>query len=320
MNLVLLIIFFLIIYISFKFNYYIESFGDYNIPDLKKSNDIIIKLIQNNKPFMITRLGIGSETQSTYKYSKNEKINKKNINVLSNNAGIYDTNNDIKILEKYCGHYLDSIKNSSYMATWSINSGIDQEQKYFIEKFNLKSVTTRVLEPFYIIDQNIKPWSNYLKNKKILIIHPFINSFKIQMKNKFKFFDKNNDFIFHPEQEFIFYKSFNTAAGNHIHKNWLETFKIMCNDIKNINFDVALLGCGGYGLPLCNYIFKDLKKSSIYIGGGLQLLFGIYGKRWETNKDVQKILQKNNTISRMIRPIPEDSLKNSNKIEGACYW
>lgn len=269
---------------------------------------------------MITRLGIGSETQSTYNYSKNEKINKQNIDILSNNTGFYDTNNDIKILEKYCSHYLDSIKNSSYMATWSINSGIDQEQKYFIEKFNLKSVTTRVLEPFYIIDQNIKPWSNYLKNKKILIIHPFINSFKIQMKNKFKFFDKNNDFIFHPEHEFIFYKAFNTAAGNHIHKNWLETFEIMCNDIKNINFDVALLGCGGYGLPLCNYIFKDLKKSSLYIGGGLQLLFGIYGKRWETNKYVQKILKKNNTISRMIRPIPEDSLKNSNKIEGACYW
>ena len=29
-----------------------------------------------------------------------------------------------------------------------------------------------------------------------------------------------------------------------------------------LDFDIALLGCGGYGLPLCNYIKKSLKKMS----------------------------------------------------------
>ena len=57
------------------------------------------------------------------------------------------------------------------------------------------------------------------------------------------------------------------------------TFEMMCDDISKIDFDVALLGCGGYGLPLCNYIRHTLGKSAIYVGGGLQLLFGVMGSR-----------------------------------------
>ena len=35
----------------------------------------------------------------------------------------------------------------------------------------------------------------------------------------------------------------------------------MCQEIKKLDFDIALLGCGGYGLPLCNFIKKDMDKS-----------------------------------------------------------
>jgi hypothetical protein len=74
-----------------------------------------------------------------------------------------------------------------------------------------------------------------------------------------------NDDIFLPNQEFVFYKSFNTLAGNHIHNNWIETFSIMCNDIKKLDFDIALVSCGGYGLPICNFIKNDMKKSTLLI-------------------------------------------------------
>ena len=49
----------------------------------------------------------------------------------------------------------------------------------------------------------------------------------------------------------------------------------MCQEIKKLDFDIALLGCGGYGLPLCNFIIKDMDKSAIYIGGGLQIIWVI---------------------------------------------
>jgi hypothetical protein len=60
----------------------------------------------------------------------------------------------------------------------------------------------------------------------------------------------------------------------------------MMNDISKLDFDVALLGCGAYGIPLLGFIKKELQKSGIYVGGGLQLYFGIRGQRWDRSPDV----------------------------------
>ena len=92
----------------------------------------------------------------------------------------------------------------------------------------------------------------------------------------------------------------------------------MCQDIKKLDFDIALLGCGAYGLPLCNFIKSDLKKSAIYIGGGLQLLFGVIGRRWEGN-DMWKKLIIDNDI-KFIRPSEDEHVKNMRFLEDQCYW
>jgi len=195
---------------------------------------------------------------------------------------------------------------------------INKNQDYIINKFNLSKIHSRTLEPFYIVNENEKPWTHYLKGKKVLIINPFVESFKKQLKNKFQIFKDPKKKIFLDDQEFIFYKSFQTSAGNHIHKDWLETYKIMCEDIKKLEFDIVLLGCGGYGLPLCNFIKTEMNKSAIYIGGGLQLLFGVMGKRWENREDWKKIIKENN--SKFIRPENDENLSNKERIEGGCYW
>ena len=47
-----------------------------------------------------------------------------------------------------------------------------------------------------------------------------------------------------------------------------------------IDYDIALIGCGAYGFPLAAYA-KKTGHQAVHIGGSLQLLFGIKGKRWE---------------------------------------
>ena len=89
----------------------------------------------------------------------------------------------------------------------------------------------------------------------------------------------------------------------------------MCKDISNIDFDIALLGCGSYGLPLCDYIKIKLNKSAVYIGGGLQLYFGIKGKRWEGSEDITKFYNEYWT-----RPTTEETPTTSTMVEGGCYW
>merc|ERR1711871_1834309 len=96
-----------------------------------------------------------------------------------------------------------------------------------------------------------------------------------QLENKFKMFENKN--IFLENQKFVFYKAYQTSGNNHIHKDWKETYDTMCKDISKLDFDIALLGCGGYGPLLQEFIYTNLNKSSIYMGGGLQITFGVMG-------------------------------------------
>lgn len=293
------------------------------ILDLAKSNQYIIDLIQTNKPFIISRLGIGPETHMMLEYIFTNKINIKFLNNQVNINGIYSKNNDINKYIIFCQKYEECIKNSDILAIFP--NFIVNEQKYFINKYKLNKIYSRSLEPFYICMENIKPWTHFLYDKKVLIINPFVESMKKQLSNHFQIFKDPNKKIFLDNQNFIFYKSYQTIAGNHIHADWVETFTIMCNDIKKLNddynFDIALLGCGGYGLPLCNFIKMNLNKSAIYVGGGLQLLFGVMGHRWENRDDWKQIMQDNQEPNnKFIRPSGDEIINNKNAIENGCYW
>lgn len=282
--------------------------------DLIESNKKIIELIQTNKPFYITRLG-DLESVISIQYMIYKKVNTDLLKMNNSlyNAGIY-SKNDLSKIELYCKLYNQSVIESNYLA--SFENLYIENQKFYKNNFNIKQLHSRVLEPFYILDKNVIPWTHYLKNKKILIIHPFIKSFKKQLNNDFQIFKDKP--LFDKNQQFIFYKCYQTIAGNHIHNDWYETFTLMCEDIKNIDFDIALLGCGGYGLPLCHYIKNDLNKSAIYIGGGLQLLFGVFGGRWENSEFWKKIIEENNC--KFIKPTEDEICKNSVTIENNCYW
>ena len=233
---------------------------------LSESNDYIINLLSLNKNFMITRVGIGNETNLAFFTDTLQSIDTKMLVSLSNNAGIYNITPDN--LLKYAELYINAIKKSNALATF--NGTMIVQQEHFINNYKLDVLYSRVLEPFYCSLENIKPWTQHLQGKKVLIVNPFVKSFKKQLKEGFKIFKDPDKKLFMDNQEFVFYKSYNTAAGNSIHKDWEETYDIMCKDISKLDFDIALLGCGGYGLPLCNFIYKEMNKSAIYVGGGLQ--------------------------------------------------
>jgi len=286
---------------------------------ISDSNKKIIELLEKNEPFFISRLGIGDETHISLEYLLTNKINPKFLEPNINLNGVYSKSGNLNDYENFCKIYLNSIYNSDYLACFTFNSrNIINIQNFFVKKYNLKILHSRVLEPFYSCLENEKPWSQYLINKKVLIISPFIESFKKQLNNKFQIFKDPNKKIFLDNQEFVFYKTYQTNAGNKLHNNWFETYNLMVNDINNIDFDIALVSCGAYGLPLCNYIKTKMNKSAIYIGGGLQLLFGVMGERWGNNEMWNRIIRENDT--KFIKPSGDEIMKNFNKIEGGCYW
>ncbi len=287
---------------------------------LEKSNDYIIKKLQSNKKFLISRMGAGAETIVVYLCTIHgidkiytEQFDKLFIQ-LSIENGIYNLTKNS--LSRYVKLYKETIEKSDSLAVF-INLMVRQ-QKYFVENNKLETLYSRVLEPFYCCKDNIKPWSHYLLGKKVLIVNPFVDSFQQQLKNNFQIFKDPEKKLFLDEQEFVFYKTYNTSAGNALHENWEKTYDMMCDDISKLDFDIALLGCGGYGLPLCNYIHEKLEKSVIYIGGGLQLLFGVMGARWENVQMWKDIIKENQT--KFIRPSKEEQIENKERVEGGCFW
>ena len=86
----------------------------------------------------------------------------------------------------------------------------------------------------------------------------------------------------------------------------------MIKEIQMHEFDVCLIGCGAYGLPLAAAV-KKMGKQAIHIGGPLQLLFKIKGKRWVNSDDYE-------FDKSWISPLTEDIPSQASKVEDACYW
>ena len=176
-----------------------------NILSLKDSNTFLIKLIEKNESFSIVRLGYANSLFSVH-YDKGVPITKlQNImQIMASHDGIYYDSNEIAIF--YAKKYNEAIQNSIALATFS--NLYNMQQDYYILKSNLISIHSRILEPFYCCLDDLKPWSHYLFGKKVLIVNPFVKSFKKQLDNGFQIFKDPEKKIFLDGQEFVFYKSF----------------------------------------------------------------------------------------------------------------
>ena len=84
-----------------------------------------------------------------------------------------------------------------------------------------------------------------------------------------------------------------------------------------IDFDIAILGCGAYGMPLAVKL-KRAGKQAVHLGGATQLLFGIKGTRWEAKNYPTNIAKLFNEY--WVRPSASEKVKGREKVEGGCYW
>jgi hypothetical protein len=193
-----------------------------------------------------------------------------------------------------------------------------EEYYHFINKLypNIKQICAHSLEPYYFMDHKDYKFDELFKNKKILIISSHNNTIKNQLPNIDKLFTKN---IFHKEVTFKIYKPPQQNAGNNDNNSWIFHCDKMKEDLQNIknefDFDIALVSAGGFGMIITNFIFNKLDASVIYVGGSLQLFFGINGRRWINNKVI--IDNQNKYWTNVLR---EDMPCNPLICENSCYW
>lgn len=235
---------------------------------------------------------------------------------MKKNAGIkLSSLNDIL---KYSQMYLKAFENCDLYGGWEswgqYMPHISNSHQFIQTTFPTKQIFwTFALDIYhYIYDV---PFTLAMKGKRVLIVSPFVQSIQEKLKNRALIYDGVDLF---PDCSFLFIVPPLTNGDNPSEDFGveLERFFRRLDELRG-EYDIALLSCGGYANPIANYIYENHEASAIYVGGVLQMYFGIYGVRWlKERADVLKLFMNENWS----RPSAVEKPQNYGSIENGCYW
>lgn len=300
--------------------------------DRQSANDKMYALLADNEPCMISRLGT-VELNCVNNYiciHSGKKYLKKLFDYITDNtnepwwfedhfqpmqinAGIFPPS--VNTSERFSRRYLMDIPLIDILGSFQYR------EKFLPLKRTVQKIQLETLYPFFVE----RPWTRVLEGKKVLVVHPFDKSIKNQYKKRELLFE---DEIL-PDFDLKTLSAVQSAAKSNVpFDDWFEALEYMENKISTIEFDICILGCGAYGLPLAAHV-KRLGKKSVHIGGGTQLLFGIKGKRWEEHYTKVKVYRPGEKIYRDYKslfnehwcyPDLSERPEGAEKIEEGCYW
>ena len=282
---------------------------------LEDTSDFIAKRLESQNSLMISRFGY-TELNTLIRYEKIIRMNKlekiyqwaeTSSYPFSDNCrlnNIYKLSGFFPVTERSLSLFkkemISSIKQIDLLGSWV--EGENKYKKYFSE-VNVCDLT--MLEPYF----SPHPWTTALEGKKVLVIHPFSELIEDQYKKRNLLFKDKNILPFF---ELKTLKTPITYPGGDLKfQNWFEVLDNLTNCALEIDFEIAIIGCGAYGMPLAARLKKAGKKS-IHLGGAVQILFGIKGRRWDEKEEFRKMYNKF-----WIYPSEEKVFKN---VEGGCYW
>lgn len=286
----------------------LDKYNDEAILNLQDANDYIRLSLESNKPFMTGRFG-DSELRSVVCYLNRRMGLSKSYPdyariAITRNAGFFPGTDDM--IDKFAELMLNSCFYVDILAVW-----FNLMEDYVYNQFGPVKQTCvylKSLEPFWFHN----PWSGALKGKRVLIIHPFEETIKAQYRKREALFN-NPDVL--PEFELLTLKAVQTIGGESDQfATWFDALDQMYNQAMLMDFDVALIGCGAYGLPLAAKI-KAAGRSAIHMGGVTQMLFGIKGGRWDSRPDYVALYNEH-----WCRPSVTEKPKVASQVENACYW
>ena len=311
---------------------YAKTFGRYPFPPLQreedpdKASEMIYNLLSNDKPCMIARfgstemsaiinyLGVNSQQHSIWKFIQGKQPewwwNKNIMNQMQQWSGFFPPTP--KNMQRFGEMMIADAKEVDLLGSWL------KQEYYFYKNKNIQAVRLVLLEPYH----SKNPWSRILHNKKILVIHPFAQLIKSQYYNRKQLF-KNPNVL--PDFELITLEAVQSLGGsNDKFQTWFDALQWMENEMDKIDYDICLIGCGAYGFPLAAHAKRKGKKA-VHLGGALQLLFGIKGRRWEAKDYASKWqLPQDAYLSLFneywVRPSKNETPSTALKVEGGCYW
>jgi hypothetical protein len=277
----------------------------------QQASDRIRDLLLRDEPVLICRFG-STELQCIAGFLRESKVlrNFKWYNTfhwqdlmdnLCDLSGFFPR--DPSLIHQFCRLSLEDMRSIDLLGSW-------RKEEYYLQDYiqSVPRIRLRDLEPYF----HTSPWTSVLAGKKVLVIHPFETTIRSQYEKRAVLF---KDPRVLPDFELKTIKAVQSIAGTGTgFATWFDALRHMQDQTDACDYDIALIGCGAYGFPLAAHVKRSGKKA-VHIGGALQLMFGIMGKRWETKANILAL--KND---HWVYPGKEESPKNKDIVEGGCYW
>lgn len=325
--------------------YFMNKFGDFILRGLRKTyrivfkahsvmlpfennpdraSEIIYKLLEGEKPCMIARFGstelallsnwygVQKGEHNVTQYIKGEIPqwwwNWRNVEAIKTYSGFFPITMDY--INRFSEMMIHDMQLVDVLGCWRL------EEIYFKKELEQsKKVRFSFLEPYW----GKNPWSQTLEDKHVLVIHPFAEEITRQYyEHREQLFEDKR--VLPKFASLRVVKAVQSLGGeSNGFKDWFEALEWMKNQMDSASYDIALIGCGAYGFPLAAHA-KRTGHKAVHIGGALQLLFGIKGKRWET-QDYHNLFDYTKLFNEFwIRPDNQNKPKVASLIEEGCYW
>lgn len=213
---------------------------------------------------------------------------------------------DLELGRKWCGMVLEDVKDIDILGSYQrIERRIAKELQHTV-KIDIQSY----IAPFLYEH----PWTSALQGKRVLVVSSFSDSIAKQYARRELLFD--NPEVLPEFAELITMPAVQTLACNPSeYPDWFAALESMKQKMSVIDFDVALIGCGAYGMHLAVHA-KRIGRIGIHTAGWTQMLFGIYGNRWLNDEPQFKRF----INPYWVRPSTEETPANAQSIENGCYW
>jgi len=284
----------------------------FTVFDFLDSTLTINSLLKDSSPTLIGKIGSAElQMMHAFLYANHKKVSpqwgarlERDIDIV---AGVFPRDEQSRI--DFCNYFIECLPNADALAPWS--DGLQDFEKKLIKSNNANChlIDLCAIEPFY----RGLPWSKHLKGKNVLVISCFEDSIKHQYKNKHKIWT-NSDVLPHFNLLTIKHPPSKSISTSNPYGRWKDMVDSIFEKMDNIDYDVLLVGAGAASMPYANHA-KKKGKQAVHLGGGLQILFGIRGARWDNMSKVNVFFNEH-----WIRPYKEEVPEKHKEAENGCYW
>lgn len=256
-------------YDALRHSFYEKSYGK-PILDSATVNRQLLEKLKSGEPFAVTRngmweMGILAKIQRDIMWNKDTA------------AGMDDAFADREERIRYYNMTCELMQYADYVVNWfSINM-----ESYFNKQFLKKNPGMQFCEDDGVSNFLLKDpdsWIYGIEGKKVLVVSPFVEYMAKQYEKRELLWKgiRIPEFELHTVKALFWYDGYKDPRF----KSWFEALDYLYTESMKQDFDIALLGCSTFSTPLA-LKFRQQGKQAVHVGGPLQLMFGIKGKRWD---------------------------------------